>query len=889
MDVLKNLSTKAQTPQPSRRGRWADRGRWLRRRVPFTVSAVALFWLLAALTGSFLAGPASGQLNGISWQLQHFHDGQWWTMFTSIFFATNPAAYLLSTAMIAGFVGLLELRIGSLRAAVVFLYGNIAAIAAFTLATQLARYWGDSWLGTMSEAVLLGPYPAAVACAVAAAGTLGPLWRRRLRVGVFAAALMLVLYIGHAESVLVLAGALSGFTVACWRRSASINVRFHRSTAREVRNMLAIVVAIFAIGPLLAAVAKSPSGPLAIVRDVVLNPVPTLNQLQDSCGSTVDAACLQLAQNNAGLGTLTLGLAVVPALLLLVCAEGLRRGHRLAVWMAIGVQLLVAGLLFSYLSLFARIPHSPLHAHGRAPGVTFLDSTMPGAGFAHLLPVALTPLLVAVVLFLYRRRFTVFTARWVWQRLLALIVLTWLVFTGAYSLTWISNGGLGRPGGVRSLLTELARAYLPLPVPGQLAQAFAGRDQLEILLFHLSGPLFWLIVLTGVLTAFLVQGRRRFRGDDDVDRACRLVRVGGDSLSWMALWPNNHYWFTPDGRAGIAYQEHGTVALTVAGPFGEPDMQHKAVQGFLGFCAERALTPCLYSVTGDFWPHLRDEGFSRVPVAQETRLRIRELRFKGKDWQNVRTALNKASKLGISVVWSAYRELPAHLRQQVVEVSEEWATRRAVPEMGFTLGSLEELMDDDVLCAVAVDSAGLVHGVTSWLPVYSDGAVVSWTLDFMRRATNGFSGVMDFLIASAVLKLRDSVEMISLSGSPLAPAQEGPGGTDSNGPDPRDPDSTERGSTERGSTDPDSGGADLQRADVALARMLNIVGNALEPVYGFRSLAHFKSRFQPEYRTLYMFYPDPLTLPAIGRALSAAYLPGLSVRQTARLLRTLVS
>lgn len=644
--------------------------------------------------------------------------------------------------------------------------------------------------------------------------------------------------------------------------------------------MLAIVVAVFAVGPLLAAVAKSPSGPLAIVRDVVLNPVPTLDQLQTSCGSTVDATCLLLAQNNAGLGTLTLGLAVVPAFLLLVCAEGLRRGHRLAVWIAIGVQLLVAGLSFSYLSLFARIPHSPLQPHGRASAFTLLHSTMPGAGFDHFLPVALTPLLVAVVLFLYRRRFTVFTAPWVWRRLLALIVLTWLVLTGAYSVTWIVHGGLGRPGGTRSLLAELARQYLPLPVPGQLAQAFARRDELEVLLFHLCGPLFWLIVLIGVLTAFLVQGRRRFRGADDVERARRLVRAGGDSLSWMALWPNNHYWFTADGKAGIAYQEHGTVALTVAGPFGEPDAQHKAVEGFLGYCSERALTPCLYSVTGDFWPHLRAEGFSRAPVAQETRLRVRELRFKGKDWQNVRTALNKAGKLGISVIWSAYRELPANLRQQqVVEVSEEWAARKPVQEMGFTLGSLEELMDEDVLCAVAVDSAGTVHGVTSWLPVYSDGAVVSWTLDFMRRRTNGFSGVMDFLIASAVLKLRESVEIISLSGSPLAPGQEGPSRTDAYGSDSKDPDSAV----------PDSGEPDLQRADVALARLLNIVGTALEPVYGFRSLAHFKSRFQPEYRTLYMFYPDPLTLPAIGRALSSAYLPGLSVRQTARLLRTLVS
>ena len=68
----------------------------------------------------------------------------------------------------------------------------------------------------------------------------------------------------------------------------------------------------------------------------------------------------------------------------------------------------------------------------------------------------------------------------------------------------------------------------------------------------------------------------------------------------------------------------------------------------------------------------------------------------------------------------------------------------------------------------------------------------------------------------------------------------------------------------------------------------SVVGRALEPAYGFRSLATFKSRFKPDYRTLYLYYQDPLQLPAMGRALSRAYLPDLSVRQSARLLRTLV-
>jgi lysylphosphatidylglycerol synthetase-like protein (DUF2156 family) len=135
---------------------------------------------------------------------------------------------------------------------------------------------------------------------------------------------------------------------------------------------------------------------------------------------------------------------------------------------------------------------------------------------------------------------------------------------------------------------------------------------------------------------------------------------------------------------------------------------------------------------------------------------------------------------------------------------------------------------------------------------------------------------MEFLIASAVLELKRTVEVISLSGSPLAKDRDGDiaGASDSG---------SDSGNSDAGS---DSGGSDA--GPEGLAGILDVVGRALEPVYGFRSLATFKSRFKPDYRTLYLYYQDPLQLPAMGRALSRAYLPGLSVRQSARLLRTLV-
>jgi lysylphosphatidylglycerol synthetase-like protein (DUF2156 family) len=167
--------------------------------------------------------------------------------------------------------------------------------------------------------------------------------------------------------------------------------------------------------------------------------------------------------------------------------------------------------------------------------------------------------------------------------------------------------------------------------------------------------------------------------------------------------------------------------------------------------------------------------------------------------------------------------------------------------MGFTLGGMRELGDDDVRCLVAVDAKGTVHAVTSWLPIYHAGGVVGWTLDIMRRRRTGGNGVMEFLIASAAVRFKsEGASVLSLSGAPLARH-------------------------------------DHTAMVNGLASLLDVVGRAFEPVYGFGSLLAFKAKFQPTYQPLYLAYPDSAALPSIGMAIARAYVPVLTVRQAFRL------
>ncbi|MDR7157839.1 lysylphosphatidylglycerol synthetase-like protein (DUF2156 family) [Arthrobacter sp. BE255] len=822
--------------------------------IPFTLAVLGVFLLTGAVTGSYLAGPPESMLDIASVSGPGLKSGMWWSLFTSMFFATNPLAYLTASLMILVLLGLAERKLGALQAAAFFAAGQFGAVTLFLLITQVAAYAGDGWLGLMVDYGLIGPYAAVLAVGLAGSGRLPVLWQRRLRTALLSVSLMLVLYVGHAETVIGLLGALLGLLAGWWIQGEHGNLHRHRSTGRETRNLLALMVAIFAVGPIVTAVARTPTGPLALLRDVVLNPLPTLGQLEFNCGATVEASCLEAGRQGFA-GPLGLAVAVVPVILLLICADGMRRGRQAALRITLAIQLAVTALAAVYLALFALIPHYPSRPHTAAMG----------SGFAHILPLVAVPLLLTALLWFNRRQFRVETVPAARRTLLLVLGGAWLLLAGAYSVAWLVAGGLTRDGGPLGLLAELSRQYLPIPIPNLYRRVFADRNGAESFIFAFSGPVFWVIALAGVWFVLLGRHHRSDAGASDRTAVRRLLHEGGDSLSWMALWEPNMYWFSPDLRGAVAYQQHGSVALTLAGPFGESVSRAGVAEGFLAHCSRHALIPAFYSCDSSLWPLLQDRGFHRVAVAQETRLAVRELEFRGKEWQNVRTALNRAAKMGVTAVWGTYHGLPQALRGQLSEVSEEWAAGKSVPEMGFTLGGLDELMDDGVLCCLAVDGEGTVHGVTSWLPVYDGGKLVSRTLDVMRRGAGGFPGVMEFLIASAVLELRKSVEVISLSGSPLA----------------RHPEDEQEDGVEDGQEGPVPA--------ENLVRILDVVGHALEPVYGFRSLAAFKSRFKPEYRTLYLYYQDPLQLPAIGRALTRAYLPGLSLRQGARLLRELVN
>ncbi|WP_371478693.1 phosphatidylglycerol lysyltransferase domain-containing protein [Kitasatospora sp. NBC_00315] len=813
--------------------RWARHARRLRT-APLTLTLLAALWIVGAATGSLRTGPPGALADRIGIGLPTLDAGRWWTPLTSLLWCSGIGAYLATSALLLLVGPVAERRLGRRRSVLVLLAGQILATLLGTGLVRLGIALGEGWTFDIRDQVVAGPGAGLFVLAALLGRRLTVLWRRRLHLLVVLVPLVSTLYIGHLWGVQELAGALTGLALGAVLHRHEPRLRYGSSHG-ETRVLVALCLLAAAVGPLVASLYDDAIGPFNSLSDLYLSRAYSSAEVADLCASSVRECARVHAVQDFFHSPGRLMAAAVPALLL-VLAEGLRRGLRAAWRITVVTELIWAFLLLRLLADDLSALEQPA---GTRSVVEFLVEAL-------LLPVLTTALLLRT-----RHRFQQRMARRVVRRLGAVVGAALLLTSAVYVGAGVLARGRYEPGATAwRLVAELPSEYLP-PAYGELLADYPVTvGGVARALVTYCGLVFWSVLLAALLVAL----RRPVLhvGAEDAARARALLTAhGGGTLSFLSTWEGNHYWFDEEGLAAVPYRVLSTVALTTGDPFGEPAARRRAVAGFARHCDSRGWTPCFYSVTPEIRAAGAELGWRSLQVAEDTVVSLPELAFTGKKWQDVRTSLNKAGKQGIAAEWWTYRDAPADLRDQIRSISEEWVSEKGLPEMGFTLGGLEELEDPAVRVLLAVDAQRRVHGVTSWMPVYEDGRPVGWTLDFMRRASDGFRGVMEFLIASAALGFKEEgARFLSLSGAPLARSGHG-------------------------------------EPPTALQRMLDWMGKVLEPVYGFRSLIAFKAKFQPEYRPMYMVYPDPAALPSITRAIGKAYLPHLTAAQGVRLMRRL--
>lgn len=799
--------------------------RWLGRSLrlaPLSLLMIVVMWGLREVFGA--EDPANSSLVDnlgltLPWSLNDPH------FLTAGFSASTTTAALMSTLWIIVFAVPSERILGSLKFAITAALIHITSIPlGIGIAHLIEEADLNRWGNNMLADVLLTPDFWVFGVAAFASASMPLLWRRRTRLFLFTITLTLLLYTGTLADVTMLTATIIG--------SVAGELNRHRKTpggrwlpgsltVREARIMTAILITVVAAGPVLAALNPLTHGPFSSATELIWQPLVTEEHMHHLChaDSTSDAcqgALDQLQQHGVGPSVANL----IPLILTMVLAMGLSRGRRLAWILAVLAQLIsIAVLMFQLIKLSA----------------DSTDLLWSVNAFS-----VIVPWLVALAVLVFSRRaFQVKIDTTRISKSLGALMVTWLATAALWILATLFLPHAFHPHPTLGLaFKELPFRYLPPTIDTVLSHQLFPRSPAGWAVFEWTGTLFWLVVAATL--HHLLMGVPSNKAHEDQESAATLLRSGsGDHLSWMTIWGGNTYWWAPENAGYVAYRVKRGIAITLGEPILGPDSSVSKAElaaQFEEFASNQGWIVAWYSVGEEFSKERINAGHHTLRVAEEAVLSSANADFKGKHFQNVRTARNRAAKEGVSSIWTTWADLSAEMQHKIITLSEEWVSDKALPEMGFTLGTVNELSDPDTYLLLAIDEEEHLHGVTSWLPVYEKGRIVGYTLDVMRRDPQGFKSVIEFLISEAVVIARDhDLEWMSMSGAPL-------------------------------STPP--GVAD----DGSIGQILELLGRAMEPFYGFRSLAASKNKFHPEHHGWYLCYRDELSLPSIGLAVAACYL-----------------
>lgn len=769
------------------------------RTVPFTTTLIVVMMLVATVTGAFSGANGGALSDRMGYGLPALTDSGFWRFLVGASILPHPTQYLVMTPLIALAIGYFERRVGALRAAVTLLVthlaGTVGVAALLSIATQLD--W--PWAGLTAGATDLGISAGTIGVLAAASCLMSPTLRRRIRWVGAAYLLVMVLRSGLLWDAEHLLGAFTGLLIGPLLIGAAVRPANRKPQPRIklIRSGIAWAMVVLAASRLVTAFYPGNGG--------------------------VFGNGVAVQQIHPGM----IAGALIAGGITLLVANALRRGLPVAWWAAVAVAAL-------NMARAGVMSHSHYPADLLLWGL-LLAALVAGRGY------------------------------WPWR-------LPTEALRRALPRLLVAAGGFI---GGSTLLLWLLRSQLPPDTTAVHARQIISRavfngasiqahTRTADTLLHLTAAIWGialLFLLVPLLYASHVPGRReRIRMAGRLTAKDRLIAMitlhGGGNLGWQRTWPTFTSWDNAAHDVLVGYRVVSGVAIVVGDPVGPRHKWKAAAAEFQRFCLLSGWTPAWYAVTDHFLEAVGD-SWQHTQIGEDAVIELPELAFTGKSWQDVRTARNRAEREGIRCVQVDLATADPDLLAGIDEVSRAWANGKPLPEMGFTLGTIELAKDGAMRTHVAIGDDGVVHGVTTWMPVHENGRVIGWTLDVMRRRTDGFRPVMEFLIAESVLTFqREGCDLASLSVAPLARPMSA------------------------GTADTTTG---MDRLDRALDRM----GEMLEPAYGFRSLLAYKTKFHPRFAPVHLAYGFQVDLAEIAVAIGRAYLPELSAGQAMTIARAL--
>ena len=310
------------------------------------------------------------------------------------------------------------------------------------------------------------------------------------------------------------------------------------------------------------------------------------------------------------------------------------------------------------------------------------------------------------------------------------------------------------------------------------------------------------------------------------EQARRVVSAyGRDSLAFFALRRDKSYFFSPSGRALLAYRVVRGSALVSGDPIGEAGEFPELLSEFRRVAQAQGWRVAVLAAGAESVPLYRGLGFSALYVGDEAVVRPSEFSLEGRFMRKVRQSVHRLERAGYSTRVVPAAAIGDELRAELRVVSAAWRGRW--PERGFTM-AMDALFEHPEARIAYAEAGGRVGGFVHLVPSPASGG---YSLSAMRRRPDTPNGLMEYLLTEVLHSCaREGVPELSLNfavfGRILRVGREGP----------------------------------------AALRALRRVLLGLDRAFQLDRLLSFNRKFQPEWRPRYLCVERLTDFPLVGLA-----------------------
>ncbi|BAZ23526.1 hypothetical protein NIES4073_44150 [Kalymmatonema gypsitolerans NIES-4073] len=309
-----------------------------------------------------------------------------------------------------------------------------------------------------------------------------------------------------------------------------------------------------------------------------------------------------------------------------------------------------------------------------------------------------------------------------------------------------------------------------------------------------------------------------------------VEQYGRSSLAAFTLLSDKSYFFSPSGRSVIAYVPRGRGAIALGDPIGPVEDREEALVSFQQFCQRNDWYPAFYQILPNDIDLYKSHGFQVVKIGEEAIVDLKAFTLQGKAGKNLRTAVNRMTKLGYEVKF--YQPpISNDLLRQLKSVSDEWLQLVQGSEKKFSLGWFDEAYLRECEIVTVQSSHGDIIAFANILSEYQLNEV---TNDMMRHRKSIENGTMDFLFISMFQHYKErGYDGFNIGLSALA-------------------------------------GVGENQESQRLEKVLRYLYKHLERFYNFQGLHAYKDKFHPRWESRYLVYPNLTALPDVVVALVRA-------------------